>query len=68
MSKRRRSKRLHVVVGAGATGLSNMTLDLADAEEAAAVARRLAEQTGRTVTVRDEKGRILTTIPGAAKH
>jgi hypothetical protein len=38
-----------VFVGSGAK-LSIITVDFADAEEALAMARRVAEQTGRTVT------------------
>jgi hypothetical protein len=56
-----------VLVGSGAT-LSMITLDLADAEEAVAMARRMADHTGRTVIVRDADGEILDTIKASAKH
>jgi hypothetical protein len=42
-----------------------VALDLAD-EEALALARRMAEHTGRTVTVRDAEGEILDTIEAVA--
>ena len=45
-----------------------VTLDLADAEEALAVAKRMAEKTGRTVTVRDADGEVLGTISASPKH
>lgn len=56
-----------IFVGSGAT-LSMISLDLADAEEALAVARRLAEHTGRNVTVRDADGEILDTIEAVARN
>ncbi|MCK1337421.1 hypothetical protein IVB38_15630 [Bradyrhizobium sp. 38] len=55
------------VIGAGATKLSVFALDLENAEEACAVAKRLAEMTGRTVTVRDADGEVLGIFPGAKK-
>lgn len=39
------------VIGAGATKLSVVALDLENAEEACAVGKQMAETTGRTVTV-----------------
>jgi hypothetical protein len=54
-------------VGSGVK-LSMVALDLADAEEALALARRMAEHTGRTVTVRDADGEILDTIKAAARN
>ncbi len=57
-----------VVMGAGATRLSMIMLDLEDAERAVALARRLAEQTGRTVTVRDADGYILDIAPGPTQN
>jgi len=48
--------------------LSTVALDLADADQALAVARQMAEHTGRTVTVRDADGEILDRIKPAAKN
>jgi hypothetical protein len=48
--------------------LSMITLDLADAEEALALARQMVERTGRSVTVRDANGEILKAIEAAIKH
>jgi hypothetical protein len=48
--------------------LSMIALDLADAEAAFAVAKRIAEQTGRTVTVRDADGKVLDTFRRAATN
>jgi len=48
--------------------LSTIALDLADADQALAVARQMAEHTGRTVTVRDADGEILDRIKPAAKN
>jgi hypothetical protein len=45
-----------------------VAVDLADAEEALRVARQMAEQTGRTVTVRDADGEILGTIQAQPKN
>jgi hypothetical protein len=56
-----------VLVGAD-TELSMIALDLVDAEEALAIARRMADHTGRTVIVRDADGEILDTIKASAKH
>ena len=56
-----------VLVGSGAK-ISMVALDLADAEEALALARRMAEQTGRTVTVRDADGEVLGTIAASPKN
>ena len=56
-----------IFVGSG-TKLSMITLDLADAEEALTMARRMAEHTGRTVTIRDADGEILDTIEASARN
>jgi hypothetical protein len=56
-----------VLVGADME-LSMIALDLVDAEEALAIARRMADHTGRTVIVRDADGEILDTIKASAKH
>ena len=55
-------------MGAGQLGLSMIALDLDNAEEALALARRLAEQTGRTVTVRDADGEVLDIVQGPAQN
>ena len=47
---------------------SMIALDLADAEAACAVAKRIAERTGRTVTVRDADGKLLDTFRRAATN
>jgi hypothetical protein len=56
-----------VVMGAGGPELSMIALDLDNAEEAIALAKLLAKQTGRTVTVRDADGNILETAQAAPK-
>lgn len=56
-----------IFVGSG-TKLSMITPDLADAEEALTMARRMAEHTGRTVTIRDADGEILDTIEASARN
>jgi hypothetical protein len=57
-----------VVMGARATRLSMIALELDHAEQALAVARLLAKQTGRAVTVRDADGNILDTVQAATKN
>jgi hypothetical protein len=47
---------------------SMIALDLHDEEEALALAKRLAEQTGRTVTVRDADQDLLGTFKGPTKN
>jgi len=44
-----------------------VAVDLAD-EDALALARRMAEHTARTVTVRDADGEILDTIEAVARN
>ncbi|OSI76524.1 hypothetical protein BST63_01820 [Bradyrhizobium canariense] len=56
------------VIGAGATKLSVVALDLENAEEACAVGKRMAETTGRTVTVRNAEGEVLGIFPGANEN
>ena len=56
-----------VFVGSGAK-LSLVTLDLAYAEEALTLAKRMAEHTGRTVTVRDADGELLETFEAVARN
>ena len=45
-----------------------MVLDDADEDEALTVARMIALETGRRVTVRDEKLALIETIPAASIH
>ena len=45
-----------------------IALDFKDEEAAVGLARRLAEQTGRTVTVRNADGELLGTFRGAAPN
>lgn len=47
---------------------SFIALELADEKRAFEVAKRLAETTGRDVTVRDANWVELTTFPGGKKH
>lgn len=58
-------KFLHLDPGAKRTMIS---LDLIDDEEALALARRIADGTGRTVTVRDANGEIIETVRAAPKN
>jgi DNA-binding LacI/PurR family transcriptional regulator len=62
------SKPKVVVIGAGAKQLSMIAVDLDDTKEAFALAKRLAEQTRRTITVRDADGDILDTFPAITRH
>ena len=57
-----------LVVGEDARHVSLITLDLADPAEALAVARRLAQETGRVVTVRDAHGEVLHTVNSPTKN
>jgi hypothetical protein len=59
------SKPKVVVVGAGAKMIA---VDLDDTKEALALAKRLAEQTGQTITVRDADGQILDRFPAITRH
>jgi hypothetical protein len=56
------------VVVAGAKQLSRIAVELDNTKEALALAKRLAEQTGRTVTVRDADGQILDTFPAVTRN
>ena len=47
---------------------SLIVLELADEEAAKKVARRIALETGRAVTVQTEDMRIIDTIPARATH
>ena len=62
------SKPKVVVIGAGANQLSRIAVELDDTKEALALAKRLAEQTGRTITVRDADGEILDTFPAITRR
>ena len=57
-----------VITGAGVGSLSMMVVDLADEAEALALAKRIADQTGRTVSVRDARGVMLGKIPAARRN
>jgi hypothetical protein len=48
--------------------LPMIALELVDAEAALSLAKRMAQQTGRTVTVRDADGKVLETFQGATKN
>jgi hypothetical protein len=56
-----------VIVGSSGAKVSMVAVDLAD-EDALALARRMAEHTARTVTVRDADGEILDTIEADARN
>jgi hypothetical protein len=56
-----------VLVGSGAK-VSMIALDLDDPDEALAVAEQVAQQTGRTVTIRDAKGEIIAKIRAPIKN
>ncbi|MET4390901.1 Flp pilus assembly CpaF family ATPase [Bradyrhizobium sp. F1.4.3] len=56
-----------VITGAGVGALS-MVVDLTDEAEALRLAKRIADQTGRTVSVRDARGAMLGEIPGAKRN
>jgi hypothetical protein len=47
---------------------SLILLELADDDEAIQVAQKLAQETGRRVTVRDGKMALIETIPAASFH
>jgi tRNA1(Val) A37 N6-methylase TrmN6 len=57
-----------IVTGIGVGALSMMVADLADEAEALELAKRIADQTGRTVSVRDFRGAVLGKIPGSKKN
>ena len=62
------SKPKVVVIGPGAKQLSRIAVELDDTKEALALAKRLAEKTGQTVTVRDAEGQILYRFPAIIRH
>lgn len=45
-----------------------VSLELVDADAALALAGRMSEQTGRTLTVRDADGELLEKFQGATKN
>ena len=45
-----------------------MFADLVDEEEAMALAKHIAAQTGQTVTVRDARGNVLEKISGTTRN
>jgi hypothetical protein len=51
-----------------AAQLSTIALDLDDASEALELARKFADETGRTVTVRNEDGETVGIFRGALKN
>ncbi|WP_407150525.1 hypothetical protein [Bradyrhizobium sp. ORS 86] len=59
-----------ILTGAGVSTDTRafVALEVADQEKAFAVARRIAESTGREVTVRDANWVELITIPGGKRH
>jgi len=57
-----------LVMGEDAQCLSLITLDLAGPAEALAVAQRLAQETGRVVTVRDASGEVVHTVNSPARN
>ena len=59
-----------ILTGAGISTnkRSFIALEIADEDRALEVARRIAERTGREVTVRDASWVELITIPGGNRH
>lgn len=57
-----------ILTGTGVSPRSFVVLEIADEEKAFEVARRIAESTGREVTVRDANWVELVIIPGGKKH
>ncbi|WFU39014.1 hypothetical protein QA640_32145 [Bradyrhizobium sp. CB82] len=57
-----------ILTGSGVSTGSFVVLEIADEEKAFEVARRIAESTGREVTVRDANWIELAIIPGGKKH
>ena len=54
--------------GVSSNKRSFVVLEIVDEDRAFEVARRIAESTGRDVTVRDANWVELTTIPGGKRH
>ncbi|WP_426435595.1 hypothetical protein [Bradyrhizobium genosp. P] len=57
-----------ILTGTGVSARSFVVLEIVDEEKAFEVARRIAESTGREVTVRDANWVELVIIPGGKKH
>lgn len=62
------SKPTVAVIGTGARILSMISLDIADIETAIALGHKIALETGRQVTVRDQEGAILGVFEPAAPN
>jgi hypothetical protein len=60
------TKSANFTLSAGSTSV--FILDLDDEEKALDIGRRIAEETGRAVTVRDESGIALATFQAPVKH
>jgi hypothetical protein len=60
------AKSPNFTLSAGSTSV--FILDLDDEEKALDIGRRIAEETGRAVTVRDESGIPLATFQAPRKH
>lgn len=56
-----------VLVGSGAK-VSMIALDLDDPDEALELARRVVDQTGRAVKIRDASGEVIATIRPPPKN
>jgi hypothetical protein len=54
-----------VFLEAGASKLATLGVNMKNADEALALARQMADDTGRTIIVRDASGNILGTFSGA---
>lgn len=59
---------IHVSGADDATRGSIIVLDLADEVEAVSIAQKLAQETGRRVTVRNSRFALIETIPAASVH
>lgn len=57
-----------ILTDTGVSPRSFVVLEITDEEKAFEVARRIAESTGREVTVRNASWIELVTIPGGKKH
>ncbi|MET3905919.1 tRNA1(Val) A37 N6-methylase TrmN6 [Bradyrhizobium sp. S3.3.6] len=70
MTDKRDSRKCNniVLIGAGAGALSMSVADHVDEAEALDLAKRIADQTGRTVSVRDARGAVLGKIPGSKRN
>jgi hypothetical protein len=55
-------------LGLGAIQLSIIALDLNNASEALELAKKIADETGRAVTVRNDDGEVLGVFRGVLKN